>query len=130
MSPKFNISTIFIGHTLFHLRNYHWTVSTKKFSHILQAAVPAPSGGYPQRTVGASQPDEDLIAGVTAAFDSAHGPGTITTADRLAAASTSTFTEQQYRNMVSILTFLLFFISTGIIGSFIHNRLIIYSYVY
>ncbi|VDO65786.1 unnamed protein product [Onchocerca flexuosa] len=68
----------------------------------MQAAVPAPSGGYPQRTIGASQPDEDLIAGVTAAFDSAHGPTTVAATDRLAvAASTSAFTEQQYRNMIS-----------------------------
>ncbi|VBB25826.1 unnamed protein product [Acanthocheilonema viteae] len=75
------------------------SVQGQGYSIAQQAAVPAPSGGYPQRTVGASQPDEDLIAGVTAAFDSAHGPATITTADRLAVASTSTFTEQQYRNM-------------------------------
>ncbi|VDK71767.1 unnamed protein product [Litomosoides sigmodontis] len=78
------------------------SVQGQGYSIAQQAAVPAPSGEYPQRTVGASQPDEDLIAGVTAAFDSAHGPATITMVDRLAAASTSTFTEQQYRNMVSI----------------------------
>lgn len=82
----------------------YYAVNT--FFRVFQAAVPAPSGGYPQRTVGASQPDEDLIAGVMAAFDSAHGPATVAAADRLAAASTSTFTEQQYRNMVSILTVL------------------------
>ncbi|MCP9261121.1 RAR-related orphan receptor A [Dirofilaria immitis] len=74
----------------------------RKTPPVLQAAVPAPSGGYPQRTVGASQPDEDLIAGVTAAFDSAHGPAAVAAADRLAASSTSTFTEQQYRNMVNL----------------------------
>ncbi|VIO96811.1 Uncharacterized protein BM_BM1896 [Brugia malayi] len=75
------------------------SIQGQGYSIAQQAAVPAPSGGYPQRTVGASQPDEDLIAGVTAAFDSAHGLTTVTAADRLAAASTSTFTEQQYRNM-------------------------------
>ncbi|EJD75059.1 hypothetical protein LOAG_17726 [Loa loa] len=75
------------------------SIQGQGYSIAQQAAVPAPSGGYPQRTVGASQPDEDLIAGVTAAFDSAHGPATIAAADRLTAASTSTFTEQQYRSM-------------------------------
>uniref|UniRef100_A0A1I8ERN9 Nuclear receptor domain-containing protein n=1 Tax=Wuchereria bancrofti TaxID=6293 RepID=A0A1I8ERN9_WUCBA len=77
------------------------SIQGQGYSIAQQAAVPAPSGGYPQRTVGASQPDEDLIAGVTAAFDSAHGLTTVAAADRLATASTSTFTEQQYRNMVS-----------------------------
>ncbi|VDN06341.1 unnamed protein product [Thelazia callipaeda] len=77
------------------------SVQGQGYSIAQQAAVPAPSGGYPQQTIGASQPDEDLIAGVTAAFDSAHGSVAVTAADRIAAASTSAYTEQQYRTMVN-----------------------------
>lgn len=65
-----------------------------------KAAVPAPNGGYPRTNLGASQPDEDLVASITSAFDSAHN-ATLRARESNTARPIDSFSEQRYRNMVS-----------------------------
>uniref|UniRef100_A0A0M3HWS3 Nuclear receptor domain-containing protein n=1 Tax=Ascaris lumbricoides TaxID=6252 RepID=A0A0M3HWS3_ASCLU len=74
------------------------SVQGQGYSIAQQAAVPAPNGGYPRTNLGASQPDEDLVASITSAFDSAHN-ATLRARESNTARPIDSFSEQRYRNM-------------------------------
>ncbi|VDM38522.1 unnamed protein product [Toxocara canis] len=75
------------------------SVQGQGYSIAQQAAVPAPNGGYPRTSLDASQPDEDLIASITSAFDSAHN-ATLRARESNTARPIDSFSEQRYRNMI------------------------------